>query len=63
MGEPLKWRNFFGHSFRFRKSVLASPSRIRGLGKGATSPPSLEMLSNSLVCSSFVLKKLYRCVS
>ncbi len=34
-GEPLRWHNFFGHSFRFRKGVLASPSRRRGLGKGA----------------------------
>ncbi len=33
-GEPLRWHNFFGHSFRFRKGVLASPSRRRGLGKG-----------------------------
>jgi hypothetical protein len=33
-GEPLSWHSFFGHSFRFRKSVLASPSRRRGLGKG-----------------------------
>src|SRR5260370_42043449 len=33
-GEPLRWHSFFGHSFRFRKSVLASPSRRRGLGKG-----------------------------
>src|SRR6266478_1832125 len=32
-GEPLRWHNFLGHSFRFRKSVLASPSRIRGLGR------------------------------
>ena len=30
--EPLSWRSFFVHSFRFRKSVLASPSRRRGLG-------------------------------
>jgi len=33
-GEPLSWHSFFGHSFRFHKSVLASPSRRRGLGKG-----------------------------
>src|SRR6202165_5254429 len=33
-GEPLRWHKLFGHSFRFRKSVLASPSRRRGLGKG-----------------------------
>jgi hypothetical protein len=33
-GEPLGWHKLFGHSFRFRKSVLASPSRRRGLGKG-----------------------------
>ena len=33
-GEPLSWHSFFGHSFRFRKSVLVSPSRRRGLGKG-----------------------------
>jgi len=30
---PLKCYNFFGHSFRFRESVLASPSRIRGLAE------------------------------
>src|SRR5882672_12191006 len=33
-GEPLRWHKLFGHSFRFHKSVLASPSRRRGLGKG-----------------------------
>jgi hypothetical protein len=33
-GDPLSWHSFFGHSFRFPKSVLASPSRRRGLGKG-----------------------------
>jgi hypothetical protein len=33
-GEPLEWHSFFGHSFRFPKNVLASPSRRRGLGKG-----------------------------
>src|SRR6266481_9826200 len=49
-GEPLRWHNFLGHSFRFRKSVLASPSRIRGLGKGATSPPSPEKLSIPPAC-------------
>src|SRR6266567_1347885 len=32
--EPLSWHSFFGHSFRFHKRVLASPSRRRGLGKG-----------------------------
>ena len=40
-GEPLRWHNFFGHSFRFHKGVLASPSRRRGLGKGT----ALESLS------------------
>src|SRR6266699_1166508 len=34
-GEPLSWHSFFGHSFRFHRSVLASPSRRRDLGKGA----------------------------
>ncbi len=29
-GEPLRWHNFFGPSFRFCKSVLASSSRRRG---------------------------------
>lgn len=33
-GEPPRWHNFFVHSFRFGKSVLASSSRRRGLGKG-----------------------------
>ena len=33
-GEPLRWHKLFGHSFRFPKGVLASPSRRRGLGKG-----------------------------
>ncbi len=33
-GEPLSWHKLFGHSFRFPKGVLASPSRRRGLGKG-----------------------------
>src|SRR5438132_14072104 len=50
-GEPLGWHKFFGHSFRFHKGVLVSPSRRRGLGKGATSPPSPEMLSTFVVCS------------
>src|SRR5205807_10666079 len=27
-GEPLTWHNFFGHSFRFCNSVLASSSKI-----------------------------------
>src|SRR6267378_307360 len=44
-GEPLRWHSFFGHSFRFRKSVLASPSRRRGLGKGtAFESPSPAVL-------------------
>src|ERR1051325_1408965 len=52
-GEPLRWHSFFGHSFRFRKSVLASPSRRRGLGKGTAfeslSPARLqESLCRSL---------------
>src|SRR6266478_4054297 len=47
-GEPLGWHSFFGHSFRFRKSVLASPSRRRGLGKGtAFESPSPAVLSKS----------------
>jgi len=33
-GEPPRWHKLFGHSFRFPKGVLASPSRRRGLGKG-----------------------------
>src|SRR6516165_7963917 len=33
-GEPLGWHKFFGHSFRFHKGILVSPSRRRGLGKG-----------------------------
>src|SRR6266702_7274144 len=32
-GEPLRWHNFLGHSFRFRKSVLASPSRKKRIGR------------------------------
>src|SRR6266704_3355393 len=44
-GEPLGWHSFFGHSFRFRKSVLASPSRRMGLGKGtAFESPSPAVL-------------------
>ena len=31
----LSWHSFLGHSLRFRKSVLASPSRTRDLWKGA----------------------------
>ena len=34
-GEPLGWHKLFGHSFRFHKRILASPSRRRGLGKGS----------------------------
>jgi len=33
-GDPLRWHKLFGHSFRFPKGVLASPSRRRDLGKG-----------------------------
>src|SRR6266436_7560337 len=33
-GEPLGWHKLFGHSFRFHRRILASPSRRRGLGKG-----------------------------
>src|SRR5229473_223174 len=44
-GEPLSWHSFLGHSFRFHKSVLASPSRRRGLGKGtAFESPSPAVL-------------------
>ena len=44
-GEPLRWHKLFGHSFRFPKSVLASPSRRRGLGKGtAFESPSPAVL-------------------
>ena len=55
-GEPLSWHSFFGHSFRFHKSVLASPSRRRGLGKGARRPltPSrgafISIVGASLAC-------------
>src|SRR5260370_42234787 len=44
-GEPLRWHSFFGHSFRFHNSVLASPSRRRGLGKGT----ALESLSPAVL--------------
>src|SRR5216684_8469776 len=51
-GEPLSWHSFFGHSFRFRDSVLASPSRRRGLGKGtAFESPSPAVLWKSFCCS------------
>src|SRR5260370_38622126 len=44
-GEPLSWHSFFGHSFRFRDIVLASPSGRRGLGKGtAFESPSPAVL-------------------
>src|SRR6267154_545248 len=33
-GEPLRWHKLSGHSFRFHRRILASPSRRRGLGKG-----------------------------
>src|SRR5207245_67622 len=33
-GEPLRWHNFFGPSFRFCKSVLASPSELLPPPKG-----------------------------
>jgi hypothetical protein len=47
-GEPLRWHSFFGHSFRFHKSVLASPSRRRGLEKGtAFESPSPAVLYKS----------------
>src|SRR5215472_6400321 len=47
-GEPLSWHRFLGHSFRFCKSVLASSSRRRGLGKGtASESPSPAALSKS----------------
>src|ERR1700722_13857653 len=43
---PQLSQNLWAH-FSFSKSVLASPTRLRGLGKGATSPPSPERRSNS----------------
>src|SRR6516164_3904482 len=47
-GEPLGWHKFFGHSFRFHKGILVSPSRRRGLGKGtAFESPSPAALSKS----------------
>jgi serine/threonine protein kinase len=40
-GDPLKWHNFFGHSFRIYFGAFVSPSRGWGLGKGtATESPS-----------------------
>jgi hypothetical protein len=29
MSEPIRWHKFFGHSFRFHKGVLVSPSRTK----------------------------------
>ena len=54
-GEPFRWHKLFGHSFRFLKSVLASSSRVRGLGKGAMSPPFPRIAVDSLTCSLLVL--------
>src|SRR6266436_3048860 len=51
-GEPLGWHKLFGHSFRFHRRILASPSRRRGLGKGtAFESLSPEVLSKSSRCS------------
>src|SRR5215472_118839 len=50
-GEPLGWHKLFGHSFRFHRGILASPSRRRGLGKGT----AFEFLS------PVVLSKSSRC--
>src|SRR6266567_6633926 len=53
--EPLRWHSFFGHSFRFRKSVLASPSRRRGLGKGT----AFESPSPAVLIELFLLFSLF----
>src|SRR6266478_8480037 len=58
-GEPLGWHKFFGHSFRFHKGVLVSPSRRRGLGKGtAFESPSPVALSKSFWHSRYSQKTL-----
>src|SRR5215469_4229527 len=48
---PLDGTKLFGHSFRFHRGILASPSRRRGLGKGT----AFEFLS------PVVLSKSSRC--
>src|SRR6267378_6342496 len=54
-GEPLGWHKLFGHSFRFHRRILASPSRRRGLGKGTAfeslSPGVLSKSSRCSLCS------------
>src|SRR5882762_5762035 len=54
-GEPLGWHKLFGHSFRFHRRILASPSRRRGLGKGTAfeslSPVVLSKSSRCSLCS------------
>jgi hypothetical protein len=59
-GEPLSWHSFFGHSFRFHKSVLASPSRRRGLGKGTAFESPFPSSPLEFFLLFFVLKKLHR---
>ena len=34
-GEPLSWHSFFGHSFRFRKSVLATDKPMSEISQDA----------------------------
>src|SRR5271165_4246132 len=57
---PLRWHSFFGHSFRFRNRVLASPNRRRGLGKGTASESLPQQSFRNLFVVLFVLKKLHR---
>src|SRR5882762_3234030 len=62
-GEPLRWHNFFGHSFRFCKSVLASSSRRRVWGKGTHLSPRPQQPFRNLFLVLFVHKNLDRCAS
>jgi hypothetical protein len=49
--EPLRWHKLFGHSFRFHRRILASPSRRRGLGKN----PNSETVFDGHSCSIWAI--------
>ena len=56
----LRWHNFLGPSFRFYKSVFASSSRTRGLGKGTAFESRPQQPFRNLFLVFFIHKSLYR---
>ena len=57
-GEPLSWHSFFGHSFRFRDSVLASRTKWLGRRDLNSGPPAPKPAGLSLGSPSFSISFL-----